>query len=172
MKPEESLPHIHVSAIFLILVKINSVHAPSSHFLNIHLNIILPSMHGSSKWSLILGFLTKTLYTPLLSPIRATCQDRLILLNFIIRNIFGQEYRSLNSSLCDFFHSPLTSPLLGRNILHSTLFSNNLSLRSSLNVSDLVPHPYKTTGKNIFLLNLIFIFLDSKMEDKKICTEW
>jgi hypothetical protein len=33
----------------------------------------------------------------------------------------------------------------------STLFSNTLSPRSSLNVSDHVSHPYKTTGKIIVL---------------------
>jgi hypothetical protein len=37
--------------------------------------------------------------------------------------------------------------LLGPNILLNTLFSNTLSLRSSLNVSDQISHPYKTTGK-------------------------
>jgi hypothetical protein len=36
--------------------------------------------------------------------------------------IFGEEYRSLSSSLC-FLHSPVTSSLLGPNILLSTLCS-------------------------------------------------
>jgi hypothetical protein len=35
-------------------------------------------------------------------------------------------------------------------------------------VSDQVSHPYKTTGKNLVLRILIFIFLSSKLEDKKI----
>jgi hypothetical protein len=58
----------------------------------------------------------------------------------------GEEYISLSPSLWNFFHSPVTSSLLGPNILLNTLFSNTLSLRSSLNVSDQVSHPYNTTG--------------------------
>jgi hypothetical protein len=38
---------------------------------------------------------------------------------------------------------PVTSALLGPNTLLYTLFSDSLSLRSSLNVSDQVSHPYK-----------------------------
>ena len=56
-------------------------------------------------------------------------------------------------------HSPVTLSLLGPNILLSTLFSNTLSLCSSLNVSDQVSHPYKTTGKIIVLYILIFYCL-------------
>ena len=69
------------------------------------------------------------------SPIRATCPAHLIL-DFTTRTIFGKEYRSLSSSLCNFLHSPITSSLIGPNTLLNTLFSNTLSLRSSLNVSD------------------------------------
>jgi hypothetical protein len=61
---------------------------------------------------------------------------------------------------------------LGPNILFNTLFSNTLSLCSSLIVSDQVSHPCKKTGKIIALCILIFKFLNSKLEDKRLCTEW
>jgi hypothetical protein len=97
-------------------------------------------MPGSLQWFFPSGFPAKTLYTPLPSPIPATCPAHLILLNFITRTIVGEEYRSL-SSLCNFLHSPVTSSLLAPNIHLNTLFSNTLSLRSSPNVSDQGSHP-------------------------------
>ena len=48
------------------------------------------------------GFPIKILYTPLFSPIRATCPAHPILLDFITRTKLGEEYRSLSSSLCSF----------------------------------------------------------------------
>jgi hypothetical protein len=74
------------------------------------------------------------------------------------------------------------SSLLGPIILIRTLFSNTLSLYSSLNVRDKVSHPYKTTGRimviqlykaevklQFFLfLVLMFTFLDSLREDSEL----
>jgi len=68
----------------------------------------------------------------------------------------GEDYKSFSSSLCSLLHSPVTSSLLGPNILLNTMFSNNLSFLSSSNVNDQVSHPYKATGKIIVLYILIF----------------
>jgi hypothetical protein len=83
------------------------------------------------------GVLTKTLYIPLLYPIRATCPSHLIFLDLITRTILFEQYRSL-SSLCSFLRSLVTVSRLGLNIILSTLFSVTLSLRSSLSISDQV----------------------------------
>ena len=109
----------------------------SNLILSTHLPLDFPSGLFPS------GFPTKTLYTPLSSPIRATCPAHHILLDFITRTILGEEYKSFSSSLCNLLKSPVTSSLLGPNILLNTMFSNTLSFLSSRNVSDQVSHPYK-----------------------------
>jgi len=55
--------------------------------LSTHLRLGLPSGLFPSR------FPTKTLYTPLYSPIRATCTAHLILLDVITRTIMGEQYR-------------------------------------------------------------------------------
>jgi hypothetical protein len=147
---------------------------PPSHFLKIYFNIILPSTPGSPKWP---PSLTSPYQNPVCTfifphPCYIPPPPRLILLDLITRIIFGDEYRSLSSSLRSPLHSPLTSSLLGQNILVSTLFSNTLSLCSFLSVRNQVSHPYKKeTGKIIVLYTLIFVCLGSNLEDERFSTE-
>ena len=68
---------------------------------------------GSPQWSLSLRFPHQNSLNASPFPIRATCPTHLIHLDFIIRKILGEEYRSLSSSLCSFLRSPVTSSLLG-----------------------------------------------------------
>ena len=72
-----------------------------------HLRLGLPSGLLPSS------FPTKTLYTPLSSPIRSKCPAYDVLLHFITRTILGEQYKSFSFSLCNLLHSPVISSLLG-----------------------------------------------------------
>ena len=65
-----------------------------SIIISTHLRLGLPSGLLPSS------FPTKTPYTPLSSPIRATCPAHLILMDFITRTILGEEYKFLKSLNC------------------------------------------------------------------------
>ena len=141
-----------------IISQLDLVHTTTSHFLKIHLNIILPSMLGLSG-HFISGFPTKTLYTPLLSPTRSTCPAHLSLLYLINLTIFGAQYRPLSPSLCRFLHSPVNTCHISRNNFLRTLFSNTLSLHFSLNISDHVSHPCKQQDNYISVFPNVYIFI-------------
>ena len=115
--------------------------------LSSHLRLGLPSGLFPS------GFPTKTLYTPLLSSPPYALHAPPI--SFSILSPAQYLVRCRDHSAPHYVVSSTSSPL-GPNILLSTLFSNTLSLHSSLNVSNQVSHPYKTTGKIIVLYILIF----------------
>ena len=136
-----------------ILGQPNPVHIPTSHLLEIHPNIIRPSTPRSPQWSPSLQFPHQDPIHLLYSPTRTTFPAHLILLDFIIHTILGEQYKSFSSSLCILLHSPITSSLLDPNIFLNNLLSNALSFLSSRSVNDKVSHPYKTTGKITFYIS-------------------
>ena len=81
----------------LILSQLDPVHTPTSHHPTSWRSILILSSHqrlGLPSVLLSSGFPTKTLYTPLLSPIRATCPANLIILYFIARTKLGEFHPS------------------------------------------------------------------------------
>ena len=132
-----------------ILSQLDPVHTPTSYILKIHFNIILPPTPGSPKWSLSLKFPHQNhVYD---SPLPHMCYMPISYFSILSPKQYWVRSRDHSALHYVVSSTPITSPLLGSNILLSTLFSNTLSLRSSLNVSDHVSHPHKTTGRIIVL---------------------
>jgi hypothetical protein len=110
------------------------IHTIPFYISKIHINIVHSPTSGSSEWSLsywlshqcpiCIPLLTHSCYM-----IRPSHPSWLIILI-----IFSEEYTLWSSSLCSFLQLLVTSFHFGPNILLSTLFSDTLSLCSSLNI--------------------------------------
>ena len=144
------MPFSQVSATFFYREPAQSC---PSYFFKVYVNIFLLSMSRSSKRLLSFSFSYQTAVRIYLLPL--TCHMPCPSHPHSLDNShhIGEQYRSLSSSLCSFLHSPVTPSLLVPNTLLNTLFSNTLSLRSSLSVTDQVSHPYKPTW-NITVLSI------------------
>ena len=142
MEPEGSLPHSQEPATCPYPEPARSIpYPPKYHFLKIHLNIILPSTSGSPKWSLSLRFPHRNpICTSHLPPFVLHVPTVSFIFDLITRIIFGEQYRSLSSSLCSFLQSHLTSSLLGPNFLISNLFSSTFGLSTCFSISGHVSH--------------------------------
>ena len=90
------------------------------------------------------------------------------------KKTFCRESKYYSSVVQPVYYGPIWLKKIIRNNIWSlnTLFSINLSPRSSSNVSGQVSHPYKTTDNITVLFILIIIFLNRKPEDKRLCTAW
>jgi hypothetical protein len=102
------------------------------------------------------GFPTSILYAFLFYLMRAIFPVHLIALDLIV--MLGEEYKLWSSSLHSFLQLPNISFRFGPNILLNTLFSNTISLCSSLNVRDQVSHPYRTSDKIVVFVYCNFCF--------------
>ena len=129
-----------------ILNQVNPVHATLTQFLKIHCNIILSFTLRSYKWTISLRIHHQTPERNFL--LSQTCHIATspvhhLLLDLTTQTVFGEQHKSLNFSLRSLLQCPTTTTLLGENILLSTLFSNTLSLCSSLSVRDHASHTFK-----------------------------
>ena len=148
MKPEISLTHFHAPATYISLQP-----SRSSLYSHTHLRDD-PSKH----YSRILACVSQVDSFPQISPSKpcilfSSSPYALHAPPISFFSILSPEKYCVTFTLCSFLHFFFNSSLLLSNIFLSTLLSNNLSLRFSLNVSDQVSHPQKTTDKIYFCIN-------------------
>ena len=144
MDPEDSLPHSQQPATCPYPEADQSNPCLPIPLLD-NFKIIPPSTSGSSKWSLSNQVSPpKSCMHFSFSPHTCYMLRPTYFLDFISRIFVSTDPRAPHYVV---FSNPVTSSVLGPNVFLRTLFSKTLSLRSSLNVSDQVQHPYKQQAK-------------------------
>jgi hypothetical protein len=134
------------------------VHTILSYFSKIHLNLSSHLHLGLLMVSVLLAFQPEY-YMHYTSPhaCYVLCQSHHAWLGY--SNYICRRPKIMKLLIMQCSPTSYTSSLFSQNIPLVTLFWNTISLCSSLNVRDQVPHPQKTTGKIIVLYILIFTFV-------------
>ena len=133
-----------------ILSQLDPVHTPTSPswrailIWSFHLSPGLPSDLFPS------GFPTKTLYTPLLSPYALHVPPISFFSIFITQRILGEEYWSLNISLCSSPTPPLPRPSKAK-ILSSTSYSQTPSACVHPSISATTFHTHTKQQAELYL---------------------
>jgi hypothetical protein len=120
--------------------------------LSSHLRLGLPS--GFFPF----GFPTKILYVFLFYPMLTMCPFHLILFEWIILFIFGEEYRLWSSSFCSFLQPPTTPSLFDPNIPSAPCSEITYRQLSSLNIVDQVSHSYNYRQNYSFVYFSFYVF--------------
>ena len=139
MEPEGSLQHSQVPATCPYPEPAQSSPCPTSW--RSILILSSPICLGLPSGLVPSGYPAKTLYTPLLYPHTYYMPSLSSSSRFYHPNNIGWGVQIIKLLLFTLLHFPVTSSLLGPNILLNTLVSNTLILRSFLNVSDQISHP-------------------------------
>ena len=161
--------HSQAPATFPILSQINLVHASPSHFLKINFNIILLSTPKFSKWPLsVRSPHQKSVWT---SAVSNTCHMLSPSYSpwFDHPNTIWWGVHNTKLLIRQFSPLPVISSLVGPKYSPQHPI---LEYCKSTFLSQCERLCFTSIQNNIPIYILIFIFLDSKLEDKRFCTKW
>jgi hypothetical protein len=145
------------------------IHDLLSYSCEIHFNIVLLSTHRSYKWAFYFTFPHQKHCMYFFSP---PYVPHVSLISYFL--IWSPEWslvRSTDNSASHYgtFSSRLSSASIwGQNTPFGILFSNTLSLGSSLDVRDQIAHPYQTTGRIIVMYVNPYIVTQQRQDERLV----